>query len=432
MLAKLIVCCGVGALAMTGSASAQMSAVPTDAFLGSLGVDTHVAQGYDYRKYIPALQYLGVRVIRDSTQNVAGLLALHRATGVRVDIGNGGDLKELLSVGRTLAAAGALLSFEGANEPNNFPITYQGRHGGGLRSWGPVAKFQSDLYASVKNDRLLKAYPVFHVSEGGAEAENVGMQWLTVPKGAGTIVPAGTKYADYANPHNYVVGNCHGYLDNQAWQAADPVLNKCWDGLYAEYGHTWARGFSGYSEAELESLPRVTTETGWDTVSDPGGEEVQGKVLTNTYLAQYARGWSYTFIYELGDGEGGGGHQGLFHADWTPKLAATYIHNLTSILGNTQSPASDERTDTLIYAILDKPATVHELLMQKPNGIFALAVWGEQVQGSHDVVIELGSKHQKVQVYDITRGTTPIATLADADIVRVTLSDHALIVEVTP
>jgi hypothetical protein len=30
------------------------------------------------------------------------------------------------------------------------------------------------------------------------------------------------------------------------------------------------------------------------------------------------------FIYEFGEGEGG--HQGLFHLDWTPKLAATYIH----------------------------------------------------------------------------------------------------------
>jgi hypothetical protein len=79
------------------------------------------------------------------------------------------------------------------------------------------------------------------------------------------------------------------------------------------------------------------------------------------------RGWKYTFIYELGEGEGGGGNQGLFHVDWTPKLAATYIHNLTSILADPIALANPDRLD---YSIQDqlippcmtyfcKKATVH-------------------------------------------------------------------------
>ncbi|HET8995338.1 MAG TPA: hypothetical protein VFN42_01590 [Acetobacteraceae bacterium] len=442
MSAKFIFYVGTGLLAITGSAVATQTpaaatrAVPVDAFLDSLGVDTHISQGYNYTNYIPALRYLGLRAIRDSTKRPDGLLAVHRATGVRADIGNAGDLPELLRVGHILAAAGALLSFEGANEPNNFPITYHGKRGGSFKSWVAVAEFQRDLYASVKRDPVLRSYPVFHVSEGGAEADNVGMQWLTIPDGAGTVMPAGTKYADYANPHNYVIGNCGRYLDNDSWQAADPVLNKCWDGLYGEYGRTWAKRFPGYSDAALQTLPRVTTETGWDSVSDPGGETVQGKVLTNTYLAQYARGWTYTFIYELGDGEGSSGHQGLFHADWTPKLAATYIHNLTTILATAQATpaaaAMGEAANTLAYTIPDKPATVHDLLMQKPDGSFALAVWGEQVTGVNDVTLALGSRHAQVRVYDITSGTAPVRTLADVDRVPLTLSDHALIVEITP
>jgi hypothetical protein len=427
---------GASALAPQAATAAQTKpvaarAVPVSAFLDSLGVDTHVSQGYDYRKYIPALQYLGVRVIRDSTHEVARLVALHRETGVRVDIGNAGNLGELLAAGRTLAAAGALLSFEGANEPNNFPITYDGKKGGGRQSWIPVAEFQRDLYAAVKRDPALRDYPVFHVSEGGAEFDNVGLQWLTIPDGAGTVMPAGTHYADYANPHNYVIGNCHRYLDNQAWQAADPVLNKCWDGLYVEYGRAWAKGYPGYTSAQLQRIPRVTTETGWDSVSDPGGEPVQGKVLVNTYLAQYARGWRYTFIYELGDGEGGGGHQGLFHADWSPKPAATYIHNLTTILAD-ESAAPGQRTGTLRYAIANQPPTVHDLLMQKSDGTFELAVWGEQVSGSNDVVVEFGGRHARVNVYDVTAGTAPVRSFAHADRIPLTLSDHALIVEIMP
>jgi hypothetical protein len=128
----------------------------------------------------------------------------------------------------------ALLAIEGPNEPNNWPITYYGQKGGGKSSWIPVAQFQKDLYSAVKRDLILKDYPVFHVSEGGAESENVGLQFLTIPKGAGTLFPDGTKYADYANVHNYVSGTAGGYEDNQAWKAADPTLNSHWDGLYVE------------------------------------------------------------------------------------------------------------------------------------------------------------------------------------------------------
>ncbi|HET6308920.1 MAG TPA: hypothetical protein VFG12_17145, partial [Rhodopila sp.] len=388
-------------LVAAGPDGTQKQAAPASRFLDSLGVNTHVAQGYDPAKYGPALRYLGVRAVRDSTGHLDGLVTLHRQAGVTVDIQNAGDLPGLLEAGRTLASVGGLLAFEGANEPNNFPITYNGQRGGGTGSWQAVAAFQRDIYDSVKKDARLRAYPVFTVSEGGAQVDNVGLQFLTIPQGAGTTMPAGTRYADYANAHNYVIGNCHRYVDNQAWQAADPTLNGCWDGMVGNYGRTWRKGFRGHGAEELASLPRVTTETGWDSVANPGGESVQGKVLVNTYLAQFARGWRYTFIYELGDGEGGGGNQGLFHADWSPKPAATYIHNLTSILADRGT--AEAAAGVLDYAIADQPATVHDLLLQKSDGTFELVVWGEQVQGVQDVTVALGGRHA-VKVYDVTRG----------------------------
>jgi hypothetical protein len=427
--AKFALYCATGLLVIDGTARAQTSAVPVAQFLASLGVNTHVAQGYDYEKYVPALKYLGVNAVRDSAGNIPNLVALHRETGVLIDIFNAGDLQGLLRAGRTLATANALLSFEGANEPNNFPITYNGQTGGGAGSWIPVANFQRDLYSSVKDDAVLKRYAVFHVSEGGAEVDNVGMQWLTIPAGPETMMATGTAYADYANVHNYVIGTCDRYVDNQAWQAAAPTANGCWDGLFGEYGYTWRKGFPGYAGGQLSAVPRVTTETGWDSVSNPGGEGVQGKVLVNTYLAQYARGWRYTFIYELGDGEGGGGNQGLFHRDWSPKPAATYIHNLTSILADTGTLAS---THALSYSIANAPATVHDLLMQKSSGAFDLVVWGERTQGSNDVVVDFGSPHAVVNVYDVTSGTTPVRTFANANSVPLTLRDHAVVVEVMP
>jgi hypothetical protein len=442
---------GILYCALAGSAHADqpiqpaVQAVSCDTFLSSLGVNTHVDQGYNPGSYVLPLRYLGVRNIRDSGRNLSGHLMLHAQTGVRVDL-FGADVIDLTAAARILARADALLAIEGPNEPNNFPITYNGRQGGGTAmnwlpgwvlgwlpswllgrlpgwpSWLPVAELQRDLYSAVKNDPELSQYPVFHVSEGGAETDNVGLQFLTIPAGTGTLLPDGTQFADYANPHNYVSGIRIGYVDNQAWQAADPTLNGHWDGLYGEYGRTWRRRFRGYSNAELETLPRVTTETGRDAAKSEE-ERIQGTVLVNTYLAQFKRGWRYTFIYELG----GGGNLGLFHQDWTPKLAATYIHNVTTVMADNVPVAAPGKLD---YSIANAPSTVHDLLLQKSSGAFELVVWGEQVTGANTITVSLGGTYATVKIYDTTVGTTPIQILTDVASVPLAIGDHAMILEI--
>lgn len=402
--------------------------VSANTFLSSIGVNTHIAQGFSGAGYIPPLKFLGARSIRDGESNIDTLISVHQQTGITVAINGGADLSGLIANGRTLASAGALLAIEGPNEPNNFPISYQGQIGGGTKSWLPIAYFQRDLYKAVKSDSILKNYPVFHVSEGGAETNNVGMQFLTIPAGAGTLMPDGTQYADYANPHNYVCSTQSTYVDNQAWNAADPTLNSLWDGLYVEYGRTWwSPGYNGYSEAQLQTLPRVTTETGYDSVSNPGGEAVQGVVLANTYLAQFKRGWRYTFIYELVDGEGSSGNQGLFHGDLTPKPAANYIHNMTTILADTGTLSNPGQLD---YSIVNPPSTVHDLLLQKNNGTFELVIWSEKTSGSTSVTVNFGGVHGHVSVYDITLGTSPTQSLMSVSSVPLSLTNHAVILEI--
>jgi hypothetical protein len=415
------------AAAMSSGDSSGTLAVSSDTFLSSLGVNTHVDQGVSAASYVAPLKYLGIRNIRDSQRHVSGYIMLHETMGIHVDL-LGADVTGLIAAAKELASYQALLSIEGPNEPNNFPVIYQGQKGGGTTaSWVPVAQLQKDLYHVVKSDPQLQQYPVFHVSEGGAEVDNVGLQFLTIPAEAKTLLPPGTKYADYANTHNYVIGNGGGYEDNQAWKAADPVLPGRWDGLSVEYGRTWKGRFDGYSEDQLQTLPRVTTETGWDSVGDPGGERIQGTVLVNTYLAQFKRGWRYTFIYQLRDNEGGGGNQGLYRADGMPKLSATYIHNLTSILADDRPVAEPHKLD---YTIANEPSTVHDLLLEKSTGVFALVIWGEQVSGSNDITANFATPRALVKVYDPTVGTTPIKTYANVSSVPLTMSDHALILEV--
>jgi hypothetical protein len=423
--------CGLALLLPPGGAAraAQPGVLATSAetFLTSLGVNAHVDQGYDPNSYIAPLRFLGVRNVRDGERHVDADVMIARATGVHFDINGGGDLKGLLASARALAKAGALLALEGANEPNNFPITFDGRQGGGAgHSWYTVAAFQSALYAAAKADPLLASYAVFGPSETGAETDNVGLQFRTIPPDSDAILPAGTRFSDDLNVHNYVIGVHGGYADNQAWDAASPTLNGRWDGLYGNCGLTWFRHFTGYKMAQLPLVPRVTTETGWDSVSDPGGPAVQAAVLTNTYLAQFKRGWRYTFIYELRDGEGGNGNQGLFHGD-EPKPAAVAIHNLTTILEDDKMLAQPGR---LGYSMYQEPTTVHDLLLQKSSGAFDLIIWDERSSGGDTVTVTFPVAHDEIRLFDITRGTNPIKVFNSVRSVGLSLTDHAVILSI--
>ena len=140
------------------------------------------------------VKYAGFRWVRGGIEGLTArgpttvqtYLDLHRQTGARFSWGlvsGGTDLKKLIETARQLAAADALLAFEGNNEPNNWGVTYQGETGGGRApSWLAVAKLQRDLYKAVKSDPVLKKYPVWSISEGGAEVDNVGLQFLTIPR----------------------------------------------------------------------------------------------------------------------------------------------------------------------------------------------------------------------------------------------------------
>jgi len=408
----------------TGPTATRMSD-----FLDSIGVCVHITQGVDDPgPSASAMAFAGIREMRDdgNPATVPKWIAVFQDAGVRTNVLTNQSVPGTVGMAEALQDAGALLSVEGANEPNNFPVTYDGATSSST-TFVPVAELQRDLYAAIKADPALAGVPVFASSEsGGAEPDNVGLQFLTIPADAGTKMPAGTQYADYANTHNYVCGHSNDLVDNVCWNATDPTLNGDWDGLYVEYGHTWNKGFTGYPDSGLETLPRVSTETGWLT-SGTGSitEEQQARVFLNLYLAGFKRGWTYTFIYMLRD-DPVQGYWGLFDTSYNPKTSGTYLHNLTTILADTGWAA----TGRLDYSIANEPATVHDLLLQKSNGTFDLLVWDERpTGGSDEVVVDLGTVRAAVTLYDPTTGTAPTQALSQVSSVTVTVSDHPVVIE---
>ncbi|MGB2820759.1 MAG: glycosyl hydrolase [Phycisphaerae bacterium] len=452
-IANLAWMAGIVALAATAGRAATASAadrslrdggaaIKTTDFLNSIGVvTTFPDRGQPIEKTIEMVKYVGFRWVRGGIEGlkakgpttVQTYLHLHKQTGVLFNWGlvsGGTDLKKLIETARELAAAGALLAFEGNNEPNNWGVTYQGEKGGGrAASWLAVAKLQRDLYEAVKSDPVLKKYPVWSISENGAERDNVGLQFLTIPKGAGTLMPDGTKYADYAVCHNYIYHpNSPALADNKTWNAADPTSACKVDGLYGNYGVTWGRHYRGYPETELLTLPKVTTETGCQ-VGGAVTEEIHGLNLLSIYLDQFKRGWSYTAVYLLRDRTDEGGNQrfGFYRPDYTPRKAAVYLHNLTTILADKGTLRQPGR---LGYSIPQQPATVHDMLLQHSDGTFQLVVWGERVKGEDKVEVDLGGTHASVKVYDPTVRTEPVQTHSGLRSLTLTLSDHPLVIAI--
>src|SRR5450631_2047159 len=120
------------------SLAAPIAAVATTDFLNSVGViTTFPDRGQPLARTIEMVRYCGFRWVRAGIEglsdngptNIQTLLDLHRETGVRLSWGlvsGGTDVKQLVETGKVLAEAGALLAFEGNNEPNNWGVTYQG------------------------------------------------------------------------------------------------------------------------------------------------------------------------------------------------------------------------------------------------------------------------------------------------------------------
>ncbi|MDD4992133.1 MAG: CARDB domain-containing protein [Paludibacter sp.] len=412
--------------------------VKANDFLNSTGICAHWYANFTNADHINMVKYLGIRNVRGGWSTVNEMIQLRQQAGVRGIVQTWNDLPFEQIITRTIAtskqlvASDALLAIEGMNEPCNWPVTYEGVTSSPTNSV-PIAHSQRDLYTQVKADWQLANYPVFHSSLGAAsQAQNLGMQFLQIPAGAGTIMAAGTKFADYANLHPYFWNQ--PLIDNAVWRLMTLGSDNINDAMYSEHCHTW-NGFNGYTLAQLPTIPRVITESGFTTVAESGfpmvSEDYQGKAVLNTFLDAYKQGFSYTFWYQLKEDEL---HHGLYRPDNSPKLGATYLHNMTTILADNSSNFTPGSVNYTVQhnSGLNKPETVHDMLLQKSNSTYELVIWSELLSGINDISIDLGANYSSVTVYDPTVGTWPVRTeQTNVRWVELhTMSDHPMIIEI--
>ncbi len=151
----------------------------------------------------------------------------------------------------------------------------------------------------------------------------------------------------------------------------------------------------------------------------------------NVYLAQFKRGYSHTSVYLLRDRTDEGGNQtfGFFKPDYSPRKAAIYLHNLTTILTNKGPLSTPGQLD---FAISDQPSTVHDLLLERGDKTFELIVWGERLTGLDRVKIGFAMTHPSAAIYDPTIGVGAVHTLNNVNSVELALTNHPIIIEIPP
>jgi Ca2+-binding RTX toxin-like protein len=298
------------------------------------------------------------------------------------------------------AHPGSVSSIKGANEVNNWPITYNGSTG-----LPAEASYQQAMFNAVNADPTIANIPVFNLSIGSGSASAF--------TGLGNMASA----VDYGAPHAYMSNG------NQP--------------------HVQLSSLLSLAQNVTPGKPIAITESGYPTLASNTAQGVdqatQAKLTLNLVMDAEKLG-DPLFIYELVDNQYSGGgawnYGGLFNGDWTAKPAATALHNLTTVL--THGPGDTAAAPT--YTVSGLNGYNDSMVVHQSNGAYDIVVWDEPTiwnSTTHTEVaaptqtatINLGQAVSSYSIYDPLTGTTAVATGGSTSQISVQVTDHPVIIE---
>ena len=412
----------------------QTAAMRTGDFIQTIGVNTHLdywSTSYgnssgtagDPQKALTAIQYLGIDQVRDmipawnpNNLSVSGFadFALLAQNGIHFDVITYGDTPMLYQQPELDALAGiapgAVTAIEGANEVNGWPFSFNG-----LTGAAAVLAEQAALYNALNNDPHLANIPIYNFTTAGETS--------AITAAYGNV----SSTTDYGNFHSY-----QGFGAPTDHLAADLAT----------------------AQAETPGAPMVLTEAGYYTQPTAGvwgsvSEDVQAKYTLDLLFDAAKLGIKQTYLYELLDNWSDAGnyslenHLGLFNADGTPKLAATAIHNMTSILADTGTAHTTFTPASLGVTVSGLPSDGNTMLLQKSDGTYELVIWAEPEIWSHQtltetpgtampVTVNLGNTYAHVETFDPLTGATATSSLTNVSHLTISVTDHPIIIQIDP
>ena len=337
-----------------GLAQTTIPSVPLATFQDSMGVNLHIE--YTDGKYANAtavlsdLQYLGLHTVRDLVPQPANWLPVGQGLAAMQMLGANGIHFDLLAApNQSLAinmqqldnlqqtTPGMVISVEGPNEINNFPVVVPGKS-----NEQAAEDYQRSLYSAVHADTNFSGVPVYYLT-GGAP---INLQ-------------TNTGLADLANGHPYAHNG--------------------------EQPYNWfTQEFSSHFTM-TGSYPKAITETGYYTLpqsTDWGGvdEPAQAEMILNSYFDAALQGVAHTYVYQLLDpypdtaGTNNDSHFGFFHLDNSPKIIAYAMRHLADVL----PPDKPSAQTTVQATITGLPSgTGRTLALTASDGSIALFFWNE-------------------------------------------------------
>ena len=379
----------LGSMSCRDAAAAPIHALSAEAFVDSVGVNTHL--GYTDTAYgqhdalVAALKELGVKHLRDSGDRAVAdraywdrLIALGDA-GFRFDLifaGSGSaSIEDQLANPkfRELLRADAVRYVEGWNEPGNGASdpTQQVKD---------AAAYQQRIYAAVKADADARGVsvlgPSFHKAELAAAAGDL------------------SDHLDHPVMHNYF-GDRHP--ETQGWGGSHTI-----DGVTSKYGSTDYNLAAArqVTTGDKDRVPVVSTETGYSTFTtdDPVRSGItdatRAAYLPRLLLQQFADpDIAATYLYELADGRNDPNDReanfGLMHynestGQFQLNASGKAVQGLLARLQHTDN-GSDSASDsgstarpggeTLDLAITGGGDALRTVLLQRADGTFVLALW---------------------------------------------------------
>lgn len=374
-----------------------VQARPADAFVDSVGVNTHLhytdtVWGQKYNEIIkPKLLASGIRHARDGLYTYgaasrdsfyytrlrelgAAGMRFNLITGMKTRFGEVTNFSLLDDVYNW--TNGAVVSYEGVNEPDIQ----------GVNNWTTQAKtVQSEIYRNVKSNPSLRSVAV------------IGPSPVWEPAALGNM----SDLMDYGNSHAYSGGampmlSGYGSLDYNLDKAA---INSASD-------------------------PVMVTEVGYHNAlktSDghpPASEKAAAIYMPRLLLSYFKQGVARTYLYEFIDTKPDPSlsqynyHFGLLRNDGSEKPAYFAVKNLLNLLkdsGGAFTPGS------LRFELTGQTQNVQQVLLQKRDGTFYLALWVEEESWDRNARRDLAvaSRTVNLQVGDAV-GTITRYAFSDA------------------
>jgi hypothetical protein len=407
---------GMAATTSTNTATTQaeatgVSAHQADHFVDSIGVNVHMGDvGSVYGNFTnlkSALLALGVRHLRDGLNESKDkdYFTNHNALGAlgikSIFTTSTGQTPQLWQSFPSLMNQ----SFEGYENPNEMD---DGKGPNWLSELVPELPALSDAVRGNPNSFPVYG-PALVYSPSYSELGNVA------------------QYFDYGNLHNYPGGQ---YPETVGWGARDTEGN-----LYGCLA--WNVDLL---HIDSPGLPWLTTETGYtneESLAYYVPQSVAAVYLPRLILNNWAGGATRTYIYELVSDLGG--DYGLIGSNWQYKPDFYALANLLNLLSD---PGPSFNPSSLAYTVSGGGSNVHQILFQKRDGSFYLAIWlGESsyntatrqpiAVASESITVQLPNGLWTTRYQWNTSGKVTTSAPTSASPYKLTLTDKLTILKIS-